>query len=119
MAAVYSTSRWKATRARAIARDAGRCTVSRLLGGACSAPEVPLHVHHIVPVAEGGSPFALDNVGTACERHHPQWESLRRLIVRRRDQNIGRPRCHHEHRTLDARMICEARLARASNRVAV
>lgn len=110
---IYDTSRWRTARGQAIARDRGRCTVSRLLGGTCSGP---LHVHHVVAVSEGGEPYLLDNLGTSCESHHPMWESLRRVLVRR--MTAGPPRCNHEHRSEEARAICERRLARRLARAA-
>lgn len=106
---IYNTLRWRKTSARAIARDGHRCTVARLLGGPCSGR---LHAHHIEPVREGGAPFDLDNVGTACASHHPQWEALRRTIVGRRRHDPKPARCPHQHRSAEARRICEARLAR-------
>lgn len=114
---VYSTLRWRITRRRALERDGHRCTVSRLLGGVCS--DGPLHAHHIVPVGEGGQAFDLDNVGTTCAAHHPQWEALRRLLVRKLlglDAEDRPPRCPHAHRSREAREICERRLARARER---
>lgn len=112
MKSLYHTLRWRATRAQAFARDGHRCTVSRLLGGSC-APG-PLHAHHIVPVADNGEPFDLDNVGTTCSAHHPQWEALRRTLVRKQ-LGLERPRrCPHYHRSREAREICERRLARQS-----
>lgn len=103
----YSSSRWRRVAARARTRDGNRCTVGRLLGGECSDL---LHVHHIVAVSDGGAPYDLDNVGTACSTHHPTWESLRRLLVRR--QLEAAPKCRHFHPTAEARAICERRLAR-------
>jgi 5-methylcytosine-specific restriction endonuclease McrA len=107
---LYDSSLWTAARAAALERDGHRCSVARLLGGRCSAG--PLHVHHIEPIDEGGQPFDLDNLGTVCAAHHPQWEALRRAIVARRRDDEARPRCPHTHRTIEARMLCEARLAR-------
>lgn len=107
---IYHTSLWRATRALAIARDGHRCTVSRLLGGSC-APG-PLHVHHVVAVSDGGAPFDLDNVGTACASHHGMWEPLRRLLARRVLEDDGPPRCPHRHPSAEARAICERRLER-------
>lgn len=107
MEPIYHTDRWRSVRELALRRDAGRCTVSRLLGGRCSGT---LHVHHVVAVADGGEPYDLDNLGTACAGHHPMWEALRRQIVRRLLEPI--PRCPHEHRSADARRQCEARMAR-------
>lgn len=111
MSILYSTLHWRVARARALARDRGRCTVSRLLGGVCSPG--PLHVHHIVAVADGGDPLDLDNLGTTCASHHPVWESLRRTLVAR--LTAPPPQCRHAHRTAEARRICEARLARRSS----
>lgn len=111
---VYGTLRWRVTRSRAIARDAGRCTVSRLLGGTCSAGA--LHAHHIVPVSRGGDPYDLDNVGTTCASHHPQWEALRRSLVDRQVQEPEAPRCRHQHASREAREICQRRMARQYGR---
>jgi hypothetical protein len=68
---------WEEVRKRVLKRDGFRCTVSRLLGGECRGN---LHVHHIVPRAEGGTDEG-DNLGTACSRHHPRWEALRRALI--------------------------------------
>lgn len=115
---IYSTLRWRVTRRRAIERDGGRCTVSRLLGGAC-APGSP-HVHHIVPLDEGGAEYDLDNLGTACASHHPMWEALRAILVRKILGLDERPlRCPHRHRSREAREVCERRLARARSRETV
>lgn len=108
---LYSSLRWRIVRKRALERDGHRCTVSRLLGGPCSPG--PLHAHHIVPVEDGGPPFELDNIGSTCAGHHPQWEALRRILVQRLLGDDDRPpRCPHQHRTREARRICERRLAR-------
>lgn len=112
MGDIYSTERWKRVRARALARDGHRCTVARLLGGTCSPPSEPLHVHHITPLAEGGAAYDLDNVGTSCAKHHPQWEALRRAIVKRR--RPAYKKCPHRHISAEARRLCEERLNRAS-----
>lgn len=112
---LYNTLHWRVVRSRALARDGNACTVARLIGGACSAG--PLHAHHIVPVSEGGAPLDEDNVATTCSAHHPQWEALRRLLVRRllEPENAAPPRCPHTHRSAEARRQCEARLARRSS----
>jgi 5-methylcytosine-specific restriction endonuclease McrA len=104
---LYNTLHWRTVAARARKRDGGRCTVSRLLGGECSGR---LHVHHIVAVSEGGARFDLENLGTVCASHHPFWESLRRVLVRR--LTAPAPRCGHWHASAEARRICEQRLAR-------
>jgi hypothetical protein len=107
---LYDSPVWQDLRARALARDEGRCTVARLLGGECSRR---LDVHHLVPVSEGGEEFPpLEDVLTACSRHHPSLEGLRRYVVRYRRRE--KPRCPHKHVTSEARRICEARLARVA-----
>lgn len=106
---IYSSDAWKATRSAALARDGNRCTVARLLGGQCGGP---LHAHHIVAIEDGGKPFDPDNVGTACRTHHPMWEALRRQLVARLLERPKLPRCPHDHRTRQAREICERRMAR-------
>src|SRR3954464_5678551 len=110
---LYSSLHWRASAARARSRDGHRCTVSRLLGGECTGR---LHVHHIVAVNEGGDLYDLENLGTACAAHHPLWESLRRVLVRRLMAPV--PRCPHHHRSAEARKICEARMARQRGLVA-
>lgn len=112
METIYNDLRWQLTRSRALARDGNRCTVSRLLGGECSAG--PLHAHHIMAIADGGAPFDVDNVGTTCAAHHPMWEALRRLLVER--MLAPPPRCPHRHRSREARAECERRLARRAGR---
>lgn len=109
----YTSPEWRDLADRAKARDQHRCTVSRLIGGACHGV---LHAHHIEAVADGGAPLDLDNIGTVCASHHPKWESIRRALIRSRRRD--RPRCPHRHRTIDSRLICEARLARQRDLVA-
>ena len=104
---VYTSPRWLHARERALARDGERCTVSRLLGGRCGGT---LHVHHIVPLAEGGAPYDLDNLGTSCAPHHPTWEALRRQLTTVRSRSWRR--CPHRHTSREARRQCEARLNR-------
>jgi len=103
----YSTADWTRARERALARDHGRCTVGRLLGGDCNGA---LHVHHLVPLKEGGDPYALENLSTTCASHHPKWESLRRSLNEQRAPR--RRRCPHRHVTAEARRLCEAKLNR-------
>lgn len=111
---IYHSLHWRLARTRALARDGRRCTVARLLGGECSAT---LHVHHIRPVSEGGAPFELDNLGTACDSHHPVWESLRRRLLASLVPVEDRPPvCRHIHRTTEGRVACERRMARDHER---
>jgi len=86
----YSSAEWRALREIAIARDAGRCTVSRLLGGRCSSGSP--HVHHIEALEDGGAPFDLDNLATVCASHHPSWEALRRKLVATRHRRVHVPK---------------------------
>jgi len=109
---LYNSSLWRHVRAAALARDGGRCSVSRLLGGQCAAG--PLHVHHIHAVEDGGPRFDLDNLGTTCAAHHPMWEALRRYIVREALDQPQPRRCHHRHTSRHAREQCERRLARTT-----
>jgi hypothetical protein len=104
-ASFYDSGDWRALSRRAITRDRGRCTVSRLLGGACGGS---LHAHHFDPDAD---PLDIDNVGTTCAVHHPTWEALRRAIVRARARLVVAP-CNHVHRYDHARRECRARRAR-------
>jgi hypothetical protein len=107
MASIYDTKEWRDTAAAAKARDRHRCTVARLLGGRCS-PD--LHAHHLVPLAEGGEAFDLDNVITTCSRHHPTLERLRRFILRERGDEL--PPCPHNHPYRWGREACERRRRR-------
>jgi HNH endonuclease len=108
---LYDTLDWVLARARAIARDSGQCTVSRLLGGDCSPG--PHHVHHVRPVSEGGEPLALENLATVCASHHPAWEGLRRSLLHAMNRHVEKPPvCRHMHRSAEARAQCEARMAR-------
>ena len=101
----YSSAEWRALREQARARDANRCTVSRLLGGQCHGR---LHAHHI---DRDGDPLDLDNVGTTCAHHHPRWEALRRSLTTVREPVRWR-RCPHSHRYPSGREACERRLNR-------
>lgn len=101
----YNSPEWIAVRDRVRARGGNACSVGRLLGGDCSAT---LAVHHIAPRSERPD-LALDeaNLRTVCVRHHPTWESLRRVLRAR----IA-PRCPHRHRYREGRIACERALAR-------
>lgn len=113
MASVYDTLRWQLVRLRAISRDGGSCTVSRFLGAGDCSPGAP-HVHHVVPLEDGGDPYDLANLATTCPAHHGMWEPLRRLLVERivNRHELDAPRCNHHHRSASARRECEARMAR-------
>jgi 5-methylcytosine-specific restriction endonuclease McrA len=102
------TDTWDEIRARVLARDEHRCTVSRLLGGECRGR---LHVHHIEPRSEGGTDDE-DNLATVCARHHAIWERLRQRVLYARP--TAWKRCRHEHRTRESREECERRLNRAA-----
>lgn len=106
MASIYHSPEWATARAAALGRDGNRCTVARLIGGECHAT---LDVHHIVPVAEGGS-HDLDNLITACHAHHPMLERLRRFLLR----EPARRRCPHYHPYPGGREACERKLNAAA-----
>lgn len=103
----YSTPEWITLRERVLARDDRRCTVSRLLGGACSET---LHVHHIEPRSERPDlELDEDNCATVCSSHHPAWEALRVQLERSRRPL---PRCNHFHMYASGREACDRRRAR-------
>lgn len=107
MTDVYRTPQWARARTLALSRDGDRCTVSRLFGGGCHPV---LHVHHVIPVEEGGDPFDVENLLTACASHHPMLEGLRRQLLRRREPR----KCRHNHRYDHARQECARRRAAAA-----
>lgn len=107
MTETYRTPQWASARDAALARDDRRCTVSRLFGGDCHPV---LHVHHVIPVEQGGAPYDLDNLLTACASHHPMLEAMRRYVLRKRAPR----RCPHVHRYPHAREECERRMAQAA-----
>ena len=115
----YTSPELQRVRDRAIARDGKRCSVSRLLGGDCSAT---LHVHHLKPRAEYPElELDLDNLLTVCSSHHPTLEAVRRLILIVRLDTL--PRCRHKHPYESGRRACEQRrraelLARRAGRLA-
>lgn len=106
----YNSPEWRALRERVIARDGARCTVARLLGGACTGN---LHVHHIQPRDEYPE-LALDedNCATVCAGHHVRWEAIRRMLVRFRDPLRQVGPCRHSHRYAHAARECRERRAR-------
>ncbi len=107
MANLYQTAEWAHARDAALSRDGRRCTVSRLFGGDCHPV---LHAHHVIPVSDGGAPYELDNLLTACASHHPMLEAMRRYVLRKRQPR----RCRHNHRYDHARRECERRLSEAA-----
>ncbi len=107
-----SSKTWSDVRLRALERDKHSCTVAALLGGPCRGR---LHVHHIQPRAERPDlALALDNLGTSCAAHHAAWEGLRRQL----EKMAGVRRCPHQHRSAEARALCERRLSERSVSVA-
>lgn len=65
----YQTTKWREARLEALKRDQFTCH-------GCGEWDTKLHVHHIVPVADGGSRFDLDNLITFCMSCHNRWEGL-------------------------------------------
>ena len=55
-------ARWRRLRRRALDRDNWRCT-------RCESP-LDLEMHHLIPLDEGGDPYALDNVAMQCSDCH-------------------------------------------------
>lgn len=94
------------TRRAILTRDGG-CVVAHLLSGDC---EGTLHCHHILP-AWSHPELADDprNGAAVCQRHHPMWESIRRVLARKRHRA-----CPHRHRSSEARRLCEQKLNRAA-----
>lgn len=96
---LYDTSRWKQLRADALEREA-ECALGRLIGGCVG----PLEVHHVDPVEEGGDLYPdVEGLAVLCKRHHRMLHGLRR---RQSDWKT----CPHQHRTREARDLCERRL---------
>lgn len=103
----YSTPDWRELRERVLARDGNRCTVARLLGGACGGT---IHVHHIEPRSERPDlELDEDNCASVCASHHPAWEALRRAVERSRRPL---PPCGHFHMYPEGRAECDRRRAR-------
>lgn len=57
----YNTLHWRQVRLRVLARDGYRCQLER------GCDRRATEVHHIVAPAEGGHPFAADNLQAACK----------------------------------------------------
>lgn len=111
MPRLYDTRRWEQAREQILVRDAGRCTVARLIGGPCSPT---LDVHHLTPLSEGGAEYDDANLISVCRRHHAMLEGIRRLLLRH--ERI--PPCHHTHRYREGREECLRRRLQRANRVA-
>lgn len=77
---IYRSKRWKLTRLFALEAARWRCED-------CGKAGV-LEVHHVTPLADGGSPFALDNLRALCRPCHFQKTAAARAArahpVRRR-----------------------------------
>jgi len=58
---IYVGSTWKRLRKVILERDAHRCTIG--MEGCTGAAT---QVDHIIPLAFGGQPYALDNLRAAC-----------------------------------------------------
>lgn len=65
---IYTTRRWRLTRAAARRRAGDRCE-ARTDGMRCLS-RIDLEAHHLIPLRDGGEPFDLDNVVVLCPRHH-------------------------------------------------
>lgn len=103
----YDSPEWRELAVRVIARDGSRCTVARLLGGACRGT---LHAHHIEPRRERPDlELTIDNCATTCASHHVRWEALRRALVKERS---ALPPCPHNHPYAEGRRACDRRRAR-------
>ncbi len=110
MTNVYQDTRWAQARDAALHRDGERCSLSRLFGGDCHAT---LDVHHLTPVSDGGAPYDLDNLLTACHTHHPMLEGMRRYVTQKRERKI--PPCRHRHYYAHAAREClERRMRQAA-----
>lgn len=104
----YDSPEWRSLSASFLSRSSG-CEVGRLAGGACHGC---LHAHHVYSVEERPD-LALDesNLVAVCAGHHPLLEAFRRFV--RRAAGVERPRCPHRHPTVEGRLACERKLARA------
>jgi 5-methylcytosine-specific restriction endonuclease McrA len=58
---IYRTAAWRVARKRCLARDGGICQL-RLKGCAITATAAD----HIIDIADGGPPYALENLQAAC-----------------------------------------------------
>lgn len=103
MSALYATKPWRELRSRVLSTDAD-CYLSGIAGD-CRGD---LLVHHVIPVSDGGPEIPGDDgVRVLCKRHH----SMLHGFLRRQ---ASWKRCPHQHRSLEARRLCEERLNRAA-----
>lgn len=111
----YTSPEWVTLRDLIVARDRFRCTVGRLLGGACSNT---LHVHHLIGIDDDfGLALDPENLATVCAHHHPKWEAVRRAVLRSRGTNeVGE--CNHYHPYPAGREACRRRRARERGLIA-
>ena len=80
---------WRRARWAALRRDRGLCV--RCLPGLTAA----MSVHHIVHLADGGDPFALENLQSLCAKHHADAHGQREhrpAVTRPRDPVLERVR---------------------------
>jgi 5-methylcytosine-specific restriction protein A len=78
---IYFTKEWERTRRRVLKRDGYRCRVLLDNGARCPVHDrtgVGLQAHHLVALEEGGEPYDLTNLVTACIDHHVELDSERR-----------------------------------------
>lgn len=75
----YNTEQWRSTRRRILRRDGSQCRL-RLPGCHGAATEV----HHVVPPASGGHPFAGDNLVSSCKSCNVAERNTRRAGWARR-----------------------------------
>jgi 5-methylcytosine-specific restriction endonuclease McrA len=64
----YQTAKWRAARVEALDRDNHTCQ-------GCGETN-KLVVHHIIPIADNGPKYDLDNLVTLCRPCHAKWEGL-------------------------------------------
>ena len=64
---IYDTRRWKRIRAQQLRREP-LCRMCLDVQRAVPAVDVD----HIKPIADGGEPFAFDNLRSLCHSHHAQ-----------------------------------------------
>lgn len=96
---LYQTKPWREFRAEVLS-DCSECYLSGLAGDCYGR----LHVHHNLPLSEGGEAFPpRDGVTVLCHRHH-------RMVHGMRNRSKRWKTCSHNHRYRWARDLCEQRL---------